>query len=115
MTVITITAVSVTIVLSLILSGISSNRDSATLINLSLARNYANACIEEALENIYLDKGYSGILNMTFDNGECEVITNRHSDNSFTLNSTGLSQQSTKSFEVIINQTSPQIVISSWK
>lgn len=115
MMVIAISAVSVAMVVSLIDSGISSTQNSANMLNLSKARQFANACIEEALQNIRDNNNYSGNLNLSFTNGGCNATTNRISSSDFTIQSIASSSTAIKKISVTINQTSPKIQIANWQ
>ncbi|MBN2854463.1 hypothetical protein JXK06_02955 [Patescibacteria group bacterium] len=115
MTVISISAVSVAVIISLVYSGISSNRDSAALIDLSFAKYYANACLEESLQKIQENKSYTGTLNLNFSDGSCSALTTRNSDSSFELEALGLKNKANKKIRVIVNETSPKINIFSWQ
>lgn len=115
MMVIAISAIAVAVVVSLIDSGISSTQNSQSMVNLAKARQYAEACIEESLQNIRDDGNYSGNLNLPFTNGGCSATTNKISDSNFIIQSIASSSTALKKITVTINQTSPKIQLSDWQ
>ena len=115
MMVIAISAVSIAVVISLIDSGINSTRSSANLTALSMARQFANACLEESLQSIRDNNNYSGNLVLSFTSGACSATTTRLSSSNFTIESSGSSSGSIKRISAAINQTDPKITISAWQ
>jgi beta-mannanase len=114
-TVMTISAIAIALVISLIYSGISATKSSASLANLAESRAFASACAEEALQNIQENNNYSGNLNISFTNGSCSANTSKVSTEIFNISATATSSGAIKRISVTTSQTSPKIIISSWQ
>lgn len=115
MMVLAISAVSVAVVISLIDSGISSSQNSANMLGLARAKQYAEACVEESLQNIRDNNNYSGVLNLSFPSGSCQATISKISEANFNIQAFASSSLAVKKISVDVNQISPKIQISAWQ
>jgi type II secretory pathway pseudopilin PulG len=114
-TVITISAVSIAVVLSLIFSSLGMITSSQSLKNLAQAEMAANSCIEEALERIRQDNTYQTSFTLTETNYSCQADINQISSTQFEIQSTGISGDSYKKIRVETSQITPIVTISLWE
>lgn len=114
-TVITISAVSIAVVLSLFFSSLAMLDSSQSLTNLAQAEVAASACIEESLERIRQDNTYQTSFSLDFENSSCQADINQSSVDEFEIQATGISQNSYKKIKVTTSAIVPIITISSWK
>lgn len=116
MSVIVIGTVGMVIALSLLLIGTDSLKSINLSYDSSRARNYADGCVERALNSIRADQAYAGPDTYSFDYGSCEVlgIINAGTETP-TIHVEGISKTATKRIEVIISAVKPQITIGTWR
>ncbi len=114
-TVITISAVSIAVVISLIFSSVGAAKIGLSLNNLSQSEVAAEACAEEALERIRNDKNYNSSFNLSLSNANCSASVLKNSDSHFIIRSTGLSGESLSRLLVETSQTEPKIILNKWQ
>ena len=70
-------AIGLSVAISLLMLGLGSSRNSLLILQSGQARMMANACTEQALENIVLSPSYSGTGALTIDGNSCTfAVTN---------------------------------------
>lgn len=114
-TVLILGAVGLSIAISIILLGLGQSRSSASLDQLNQAKALANACVEEALQQIRDLDTYEGSGELTIGNGTCGfTVINQGSDNR-EVQATGTIGKISRKIKVIVDNISPEINISSWQ
>lgn len=108
-------AVATAIVLYLLLSGTNASKNSLTTIYSAQARALANACAEEALQQIRDNTNFTGTNSIVFSNGTCTyAVTNSGGDVRTIFASSSVSNTIRK-VRISTTALSPKINISSWQ
>lgn len=114
--VLVISAIGISIGLSLILIGINSTRTSLSQIQSAQARGLANACMEEALQKLRESIYYSGNEAQTLTSGSCQIQTITGSGNTNrTITTSSTVGSDTRKVQVVVSTVNPAIAISSWQ
>ncbi len=108
-------AVAAAISVSIILQGLNSSRTSFTMEQSAQAKALANACVEEALEEIRESVPYSGTDTLTIDPGECTYIVTTQAGANRTITASGTVGSTIRKARVTIDKIQPQINLTSWK
>lgn len=108
-------AVAVLISTSVILLGLGSSRTSLSLTNSAQAKALANACAEEALQQIHDNKYYEGTGNLSLGDGDCEYSVISLGVQNREINSTGNVSNVTRKVKITIDQITSEINVSSWQ
>lgn len=108
-------AVGVAISLSLILLGVSSSRTSFAVEQSNQSKALANACTEEALQQIRDATAFTGSGNLTFGQGTCSYIVTNTGGSNRTIDATGTVGTISRKVQVSITAISPLIVVSGWQ
>ena len=110
-----VSAISLTIAISVIISGVGTIKSARSLETSAEARALANACAEEALQMIRDLETYSGTDTIILGNGSCTYIVNNLGGESRSISASGISGESIRKVNVLINAINPVIQISSWQ
>ena len=107
-------AVGLAVVTSLVLLGVGSSRSSFSLEQGSQAKALANACAEEALQQIWNDDAFVGTGNLTLGQGNCSfavssVILPK------TIVATGMIGTTARKISITIDALRPYLHIVSWQ
>ena len=108
-------AVGVAIALSLILLGAGSSRTSFALQQSMQAKGLANACAEEALEQIRESTPFTGSGNLTLGKGTCSYTVTNTGGTNRSVTTSGTVRTIMRKLTVTITAINPLIVISSWQ
>lgn len=108
-------AVGVAITLSVILLGLGSSRGSLALEQSNQAKGLANACTEEALQQIKDSMPFTGTGNITLGQGSCSYTVTSQGGQNRTITASGAVGALTRKVKVIINGISPAIQVASWQ
>lgn len=108
-------AVGVAIALSLLLLGIGSSRTSLAIEQSSQAKALANACAEEALQQIRDSTPFTGSGNLTLGQGICVYTVTSQGAQNRTINVSGMVGTIIRKVKVVINKINPIITITSWQ
>mgnify|MGYP001563863367 FL=1 len=108
-------AVGVAITLSMILLGLGSSRTSFALEQSNQAKALANACAEEAMQQIRDSTPFTGSGNLTLGQGTCSYTVTNTGGQNRTITSTGTVGTIVRKSTVIINQINPSILVTSWQ
>lgn len=111
--VIIIGAIAASVAVSLLTGGIDAAKNSLSVTRLAQARVLADACAEEALQNIR-DTSYIGTFNLSFPAGTCSSTVVSLGSPNFIITALGSSTDAIKKVRITINQLTPKITISSW-
>ncbi len=108
-------AVGVVITTSLILLGLGSSRTSFAIEQSNQAKGLANACAEEALQQIRDSTPYTGSGNLAFGEGSCSYTVSSQGGQNRTITSSGLVGTITRKVKIIIDRINPAIQVVSWQ
>lgn len=108
-------AVGVTITISLILLGLSSSRTSFAVEQSGQAKALANACAEEALQEIRDSTPYTGSDNLTLGQGNCTYTVTSQGGQDRTITATGTVDTIVRKVEIVIDKINPTIEVVSWQ
>ncbi len=110
-----VVATGIAITISLLLLGLGSSRTSFTIGQSSLAKALANACAEEALQQIRDSTPFTGNNNLTIGQGICNYTVTSQGGQNRTITASGTVGTITRKTKVIINKINPLIQIVSWQ
>lgn len=114
MTVIIIVAVSAALAISVILMGVDSLRTGATVTESNEAAALADACAEEALEQIR-SYGFTGTQEVTLESGTCSYTVINDGGESRTIRVTSTASTVTRRVRITIDALTPEINIVDWQ
>lgn len=110
-----ISAIGLTISISLVLLGIGFSKSSFSLDRSAKAKYYADACVESALQAIW-DTDFVGSGSLNFSPGEdCSYEVINDGGNNRTIQASGVSGSVTRKTKVTIDQLSPTIRVTAWQ
>lgn len=115
LSVLLIGAVGAATAISLISIGISSSQTTTALERANQAKALANACAEEALQQIRNSTVFSGNGNLALGQGTCvyEVINNGGQNRQ--INVSANTGTAVRNIEINIDQINPQINVAFWQ
>lgn len=107
-------AVATLIATSLILLGIGTSRSSFDVKKGMQARALANACAEEALQQIRSADSFNGTGNLGFDSGTCDYTVSQTGGENRSIIASGISQNMHRKVEIEVGTIYPKLVINKW-
>ncbi len=113
--VLVVSAISVAVSVSLLLLGLSFSQTSYALQQSNQAKGLANACAEEALEQIRTTTSFTGAGNLTFGLGSCTYTVLSTGGEGRTILASGTVDNTIRKVSVIIDSINPLITASSWQ
>jgi hypothetical protein len=108
-------AIGISVALSLVLLGLGSSRTSFASEQSHEAQGLANACAEEALEQIQDFTPFTGSGNLTLGQGTCAYTVTSQGGESRTITASGTVGTVTRKAKVIIDTIDPTIGVVSWQ
>lgn len=108
-------AIGVAVSISLLLLGLGSSRTSFAYQQSNQAKALANACVEEALEQIRSSILYAGNGNLSFGAGACAYTVMNQGGQRRTIAASGAVDNTVRKIFVIINSVNPLIAVASWQ
>ena len=108
-------AVGVAITVSLLLLGLGSSRTSFSLEQSNQAKALANACAEEALQQIRDSTPFTGTGNLTLGQGSCSYTVTSGGSQNRTITSTGTVGTIIRKVKITIDKITPSIYVTSWQ
>ena len=108
-------AVGVAVAVSLVLLGLSSSRASFSLEQSNQTKALANACAEEALQQIRDLTSFSGTDSLTLGQGSCTYTVTTGSGENRTIEASGNVDTIARRVKITIDQINPNINITSWQ
>jgi len=108
-------AVSVAVAVSLILLGLNFSRTGFSLENSQIAKAYANACAETALQQIRNSTPYTGSGSLSFAQGTCAYTVANTGGSTRKITASGTVGAIVRRVQITISAINPLIVISSWQ
>lgn len=107
-------AVGLAVATSLILTGVGSSRTSFSLEQSNQAKALANACVEEALQRIWILDTFTGTGNLTLGQGSCSYSVTSATIPK-TITASGVVGTLTRRVAVTIDALYPYLSASSWQ
>ncbi len=114
-TVLVIGAVGVAITISILLLGLGSSRTSFSLEQSNQAKALANACSEEALQQIHDSVPFEGTGNLTLGQGTCTYTVTKFTGHNRTITAAGTVATTTRRVSITLDKITPNINITSWQ
>lgn len=108
-------AVGIAITLSLILLGLGSSRTSFAIEQSNQAKALANACAEDAMQQIYDATPFTGNGNLTLGQGTCEFSVTSQGGQNRTITASGTVGTIIRKVKIIIDKINPTIQVVSWQ
>lgn len=108
-------SVGMAIAISLLLLGLDSSRTSFAIEQSNQAKMLANACAEEALEQIRDSTSYTGNGNLSLGQGACVYTVTSQGGQNRTITASGTVGTTLRKVQVIINTINPLIGVVSWQ
>lgn len=115
LSVLVVGAVGVAVTTSLILIGIGSSRTSFAIEQSNQSMELANACIEEALQQISDSTPYTGSDTLTLGQGTCDYTVTSQGSQDRTITATGTVGTTVRKVKVIINKITPAFEFVLWQ
>ncbi|MDP3962890.1 MAG: hypothetical protein Q8Q39_00105 [bacterium] len=113
--VLVVSAVGLSIALSLLLLGLGSSQTSFALAQSMQARSLANACAEESLRRVKNSLSFSGTSSLTFFGGTCTYSVANIGAQSRTITISGAVGTIVRKVSISISQITPFINVVSWQ
>ncbi len=100
---------------SLLILGLSSSRSSFNIEESALARSMANACAEEALEQVRSSPAFTGSGNLTLGDGNCSYLVLNLGGSNRLVQASGTFNLVVRKVEINLGLTGSVISISNWE
>lgn len=113
--VVIISAIGVSLMLSVITAGVNASKTDFALQQLSAARGMASSCAEEALQQIFETGTTSSSGSLVIASGTCSYLILSNNGQNITIRSTGLLGTVTSKVLVTVASTTPFLSLSSWE
>lgn len=110
-----ISAVGLSVVVSLLLLSIASSRTSFSYEQSLQARWLATACAEEAMQQIRDATSFTGMGNLTLGQGTCSYAVTSQGGQNRTIAATGTVSSTIRKVRVVISKITPTITVTSWQ
>lgn len=108
-------AIAVMVAVTFLTLGIGSSQSSFSLEQSNQAKALANACAEEALQQIRSSTPYTGTANMALGQGTCTYTVTSLGGQDRSISASGSVGQVIRKVQININKINPKIIISSWQ
>ena len=108
-------AVGVAITTSVLLLGLGSSRTSFANEQSNQAKALANACAEEALQQIRDSTPFTGSGSITLGQGTCTYVVTSQGGQNRTITTSGTVGTIVRKITIIISKISPTITVTSWQ
>ncbi len=108
-------AVCATIVTSLLWQAVGVTRTATTRQQSTLARELADVCAETGLGQIKLSTTFTGSATIVLGGGSCTYTVTNQGGQNRTVDASGSVGAVTRKAKVVVNGTSPVILVSSWQ
>lgn len=108
-------AIGAAIAVSLLLLGLGSSRTSFSLEQSNQAKALANACAEEALQQIRDSVPFEGTGSLTLGQGTCSYTVTKLTGQNRTIIATGTVGIVVRKVSIALDQITPSINITSWQ
>ncbi len=108
-------AVGVAVAVAVLWLGLGDSKGSFALEQSNQAKSLANACSDEALQQIRDSTSYTGTGNLTLGQGTCTYTVTNTGGTSRTITSTGTVGTVVRKVKITIDTINPSINVTSWK
>ena len=108
-------AIGVAIGTSLLLLGLGSSRTSFALVQSNQVKALANACSEEALQQIRDSTPFSGTGNLTLGQGTCTYTVTKLTGQNRTITASGTVGTIIRKVSISLDKITPNINVTSWQ
>ena len=108
-------AVGVSVVTSLLLLGLGSNRSSYSLEELYGSHSFVTSCIEESLYQIQENENVTGYGSLSFGSGSCGYMIENQGGENRLITSSSTRGLSVRKISVTLDQVSPSPRVTSWR
>lgn len=115
LSVLVVGAIGTAVVTTLLLLGLSSSRTSFSYEQQEQAQGLADACTEDALQEIRDNTSYVGSGGFSAGQGSCTFTVTSQGGENRTIEATGTVDTVVRKVEVVISAINPTITISSWQ
>ncbi len=115
MSVLIVGVVGTAITTSLILLGLGSSRVSFAIEQSNQAKALANACAEEALQQIKESSSYTGSGELSLGQGSCSYTVKSQDGQDRTIAASGTVGTIGRNVAILIDQVDPVIGVVSWR
>ena len=108
-------AVGLFVASSLLLLGVDTHRTSFSVIQSSQALGLADACAEEALEQIFENNAYTEPGNLTLSTGSCSYTVTNTGGSTRSITTTGTVGTIVRKTTLTVTSILPTITVSTWQ
>jgi type II secretory pathway component PulK len=108
-------AAALAIALALLTTGLDMQRSALVSQQSTQARGLADACIEEALQQIYTTASFTGTSNISQGQGSCSYTVTNSGGSNRVVDATGTVSGVVRKVKVYVTITSSSISITSWQ
>jgi hypothetical protein len=115
MAILIVGAVALSVGLALLTTGTDSQRSALVSQRSTQARSLANACAEEALQQIYALASFTGTNNLTLGQGSCTYTVTNTGGNNRLIDTVGTVDDVVRKVKVYVTITSSSLSITSWQ
>jgi len=113
--VLVIGAVTALATVSILLSGMQSSRTSFAFQQSVQAQSLADACAEEALQQVRDESSYIGSDSLSFEAGSCSYSVGFGGGQNRTITAEGIVDSIIRKIEISVSQINPEITVDSWQ
>lgn len=113
-TILIVSVVGLAIGTSLLLLGVDAARTNLARAQSGAAIDLADACADEALQQIQFSASYTGTVNLTLGDGSCSAVTTDTGGSTRQINATGTIVTVVRKVEVLLDEVNP-INVASWQ
>lgn len=114
-TVLIVGAVGIAISMALLINGVDSQRATLVTQQSAQARNLANACAEEALQQIHDSTTFTGTNTLSLGQGTCTYIVTNTGSTTRTIDASGTVGNVVRKNQVYVTIGASSISITSWQ
>jgi hypothetical protein len=115
LTVLIVGAAATAIALTLLLTGVDSQRSALIDQQTAQARQLTNACAEEALQVVHDSTGYTGTNNLTLSTGSCTYTVTNTGASTRTISTSATINNVVRRTTVYVTIGASNISITSWQ
>lgn len=108
-------AIGVATAVSLLLLGLGLSRTSFAIEQSAQARGLANACAEEALEQIKTSSNFSGSNNLSLGPGTCSYTVQKGSGQNRIITASGMVGTIVRKVKITLDKVKPTLRVTSWQ
>ncbi|HEX8762982.1 MAG TPA: hypothetical protein VF733_04475 [Candidatus Saccharimonadales bacterium] len=108
-------AASLAVGIALLTTGTDSQRTTLVIQQSAQARGLANACAEEALQQIHDSTAFTGTNSMSLGQGSCSYTVTSTGASTRTIDTTGTVNSVVKKLKVYVTISSSSLSITSWQ